>query len=141
MEIGIIGLPNSGKTTIFNALTRSDTETTAFTSGQLEVHTAVVDVPDQRIERLTEMFKPKRTIYAQVTYNDIAGFDKGQSKSGLGGPLLNAIAANDALMLVARGFEDESVPAHGDSVDAARDLEMMESELILNDMTVIDRRL
>jgi GTP-binding protein YchF len=141
MEIGIIGLPNSGKTTIFNALTRSEMETTAFTSGQLQVHTAVVEVPDERVERLTEMFKPRRTIYAQVTYNDIAGFDKGQGKSSIAGELLNAIAANDALMLVARAFEDESVPAYGDSVDAARDLELMESELILNDMTVIDRRL
>src|SRR4029078_6580267 len=140
MEIGIIGLPNSGKTTIFNALTRSQTATTAFTSGQLEVHTAVVDVPDERVVRLTEMFKPKRTIYAQVTYNDIAGFGKGAGKSGISGPLLNAIAANDAVMLVARGFENEAVP-QDDTIDAARDLEMMEAELILNDMTVIDRRL
>jgi GTP-binding protein YchF len=93
------------------------------------------------VERLTEMFKPKRTIYAQVTYNDIAGFDKGKGKSGISGALLNAIAANDALMLVARAFENESVPHPSDSVDAARDLEVMESELILNDMTVIDRRL
>src|SRR3954466_9543352 len=133
MEIGIIGLPNSGKTTIFNALTRSQTATTAFTSGQLEVHTAVVDVPDERVERLTEMFKPKRTIYAQVTYNDIAGFDKGQGKSGISGPLLNAIAANDALMLVVRAFENEAVPHPGNSIDAARDMEIMESELLLND--------
>ncbi len=141
MEIGIIGLPNSGKTTIFNALTRSHTETAAFSSGQLEVHTAVVDVPDERVDKLAEMFRPKRTIYAQVTYNDIAGFGKGAGKSGISGPLLNAIAANDALMLVARGFEDESVPHPDDSIDPARDLETMESELILNDMTVIDRRL
>lgn len=141
MEIGIIGLPNSGKTMIYNALTRSDTPTTAFTSGQLEVHTAVVDVPDARVDRLTEMFKPKRTIYAQVTYNDIAGFDKGQGKSGIGGALLNAIAANDALMLVARAFEDDGVPHPDGAIDPARDLETMESELILNDMTVIDRRL
>jgi len=141
MEIGIIGLPNSGKTTIFNALTRSQTATTAFSSGQLEVHTAVVDVPDERVDRLTEMFKPKRTIYAQVTYNDIAGLGKGAGKSGISGPLLNAIAANDALMLVARGFENEAVLHSDDSIDAARDLEIMESELILNDMTVIDRRL
>lgn len=141
MEIGIIGLPNSGKTTIFNALTRSETATAAFSSGQLEVHTAVVDVPDERVDRLSEMFKPKRTIYAQVTYNDIAGLGKGQGKTGLSGPLLNAIAANDALMLVARAFEDESVPHPDNSIDPARDLETMESELILNDMTVIDRRL
>jgi ribosome-binding ATPase len=141
MRIGIIGLPNSGKTTIFNALTRSHTDTAAFSSGQLEVHTAVVDVPDERVERLTTMFKPKRTIYAQVTYNDIAGLGKGAGKSGLSGPLLNAIAANDALMLVVRAFDDEGVPHPDTTVDAARDLDVMEAELILNDMTVVDRRL
>ena len=141
MEIGIIGLPNSGKTTIFNALTRSQTATAAFSSGQLDVHTAVVDVPDERVDKLAAMFNPKRTIYAQVTYNDIAGMGKGAGKSGLSGPLLNAIAANDALMLVVRGFKDEAVPHPDDSVDAARDLVFMENELILNDMTNIDRRL
>lgn len=141
MEIGIIGLPNSGKTTIFNALTRSHTATTAFSSGQLEVHTAVVDVPDERVDRLSEMFRPKRTVYAQVTYNDIAGLGRGAGKSGFSGPLLNAIAANDALMLVVRAFEDENVPHPDGSIDPARDLQVMESELILNDMTIVDRRL
>jgi len=141
MEIGIIGLPNSGKTTIFNALTRSETSTAAFSSGQLEVHTAVVEVPDQRVDRLSEMFKPKKTTYATVTYNDIAGLGKGAGKSGLGGALLNAIAANDALMLVARAFEDEGVLHPEGSVDALRDLALMEAELILSDMTVVDKRL
>ncbi len=141
MEIGIIGLPNSGKTSIFNALTRSDTATTAFSSGQLEIHTAVVDVPDPRVDRLAEMFQPKRTIYAQVTYNDIAGLGKGAAKTGISGPLLNAIAANDALMLVVRAFVDEGVPHPDESIDPARDLIAMETELILNDMTIIDRRL
>jgi hypothetical protein len=87
------------------------------------------------------MFKPRRTIYAQVTYNDIAGLGKGAGKSGISGPLLNAIAANDALMLVVRAFEDEAVPHPDDTIDPARDLFVMESELILNDMTTIDRRL
>jgi GTP-binding protein YchF len=141
MQIGIIGLPNSGKTTIFNALTRSDTATEAFSSGQVEVHTAVVDVPDLRVDRLSAMFKPKKTTYAQVTYNDIAGFGKGAAKAGIAGPLLNAIAANDALLLVVRAFEDEHVPHPDDIINPARDLAIMESELILNDMTVIDRRL
>ena len=141
MEIGIIGLPNSGKTTIFNALTRSDTATAAFSSGQLEVHTAVVDVPDERVDKLTAMFNPKRTIYAQVTYNDIAGLGKGAAKTGISGPLVNAMAANDALMLVVRAFEDETVPHPDDSIDPARDLMVMEAELILNDMTTVDRRL
>lgn len=141
MEIGIIGLPNSGKTTIFNALTRSQTATQAFSSGQLEVHTAVVDVPDPRVDELSAMFKPKRTIYAQVIYNDIAGLGKGAGSTGISGPLLNAIAANEALMLVVRAFEDEGVPHPEDTVDPARDLMIMETELILNDMTIIDRRL
>jgi GTP-binding protein YchF len=141
MEIGIIGLPNSGKTTIFNALTRSHTATAAFSSGQLEIHTAVVDVPDERVDKLSAMFKPRRTIYAQVTYNDIAGLGKGAGKSGLSGPLLNAIAANDALLLVARAFEDEGVPNPENSVDPGRDMATMETELILNDMTVVDRRI
>lgn len=141
MQIGIIGLPNSGKTTIFNALTRSDTATAAFSSGQVEVHTAVVDVPDPRVDRLSAMFKPKKTIFAQVTYNDIAGFGRGAAKAGIAGPLLNAMAANDALLLVVCAFEDENVPHPDGSVNPARDLLTMESELILNDMTIIDRRL
>jgi GTP-binding protein YchF len=141
MQIGIIGLPNSGKTTIFNALTRSETSTAAFSSGQLEVHTAIVDVPDPRVDRLSAMFKPKKTTYATVTFNDIAGLGKGAGKSGLSGALLNAIAANDALMLAARAFEDETVLHPEDSVDPVRDLAMMEEELILSDMTVIDKRL
>ncbi len=141
MQIGIIGLPNSGKTTIYNALTRSDSETEAFSSGLVEVNTAVVSVPDQRVDDMSALFKPKKTTYAQVIYNDIAGFGKGAAKSGIAGPLLNAIAANDALMLVVRAFEDENVPHPDDSVDPARDLEAMETEMILNDMTIIERRL
>ncbi len=141
MEIGIIGLPNSGKTTIFNALTRSDTATAAFSSGQVEVHTAVVNVPDPRVDQLSAMFKPRKTTYAQVTYNDIAGLGQGAARSGLSGALLNAMAANDALMLVVRAFEDENVPHPNQTVDPARDLAAMEAELILSDMTIIDRRL
>ncbi|RME60978.1 MAG: redox-regulated ATPase YchF, partial [Caldilineae bacterium] len=70
MEIGIIGLPNSGKTTIFNALTRSQRETEAFSSGQIKVETAVVSVPDPRVDALSAMFQPRKTTYAQVVYND-----------------------------------------------------------------------
>lgn len=141
MQIGIIGLPNAGKTTIFNALTRSDTTTAAFSSGQVEVHTAVVNVPDPRVDALAAMFNPKKVAYAQVVYNDIAGFGKGVAKSGISGPLLNAIAANDALMLVVRAFEDENVPHPNDRVDPAQDSEAMQAELILNDMTAIENRL
>ena len=141
MKIGIIGLPNSGKTTVFNALTRSEKPAAAFTSGQVAVHTAVVDVPDPRVDTLSAMFNPEKTTYATVTFNDVSGFGAGKGTSDIGGALLNAIASNDALMLVVRAFVDENVSHPEDSVDAARDMAMVESELILNDMTVIDKRL
>ncbi len=142
MKIGIIGGPNSGKTTIFNALTCSATATGAYSSGQLEVHTAVVNVPDPRMDRLAEIFYPRKAIYAQVIYNDIAGLQKDASKSGdIRGPLLNAIAVNDALLLVARAFQDPNVPHPNNRIDPAADLEAMEMELLLNDMVTIESRL
>ena len=76
MKLGIIGLPQSGKTTIFNALTRGHAPTTA-SAGRFEVHNAVVEVPDPRVDTLSAMFKPKKTIYAKVTYADIAGLESG----------------------------------------------------------------
>lgn len=141
MKIGIVGLPNSGKTTIYNALTRSNTETAAFSSGQVEIHTAVVSVPDGRVERLKTMFNPRKTTYAQVIYNDIAGLSKGAGRSGgISGALINAIAANDALMLVARAFDNENVPLE-DEIDPQRDFVTMETDFLLNDMTTIEARL
>ena len=88
MKLGIIGLPQSGKTTIFNALTRGNTPTTA-SAGRIEVHNAVVEVPDPRVTKLSAMFNPKKTIYAKVTYADIAGLETGSAKSGISGQLLN----------------------------------------------------
>ena len=123
MQIAIIGLPNSTKTTIFNALTRGDLETNAFSTGQFEVHTAVVDVPDARIDRLSAMFKPRKTIYAKVTYADIAGLAKGVSEGGLSGPLLNTLSQSDALLHVVRAFEDSNVPHVEGTIDPRRDVE------------------
>src|SRR5258708_7743269 len=91
MKLGIIGLPQSGKTTIFNALTRGNTPTTA-SAGRIEVHNAVVDVPDPRVTKLSAMFNPKKTIYAKVTYADIAGLEAGSAKSGISGQLLNQLS-------------------------------------------------
>ena len=140
MRLGIIGLPQSGKTTLYNALTRG-TQPTGIGSGKMEVHTAVVDVPDPRVDRLSEMFKPKKTIYAKVTYADIAGLDGSASKSGISGTLLNQITQMDGLIHVVRVFEDENVPHPSGSVDPLRDIQAMDSEFILNDLISVERKL
>jgi len=140
MKLGIIGLPQSGKTTIFNALTRGDTPTTA-SAGRIEIHNAVVDVPDSRVTKLSEMFKPKKTIYAKVTYADIAGLEAGSAKSGISGQLLNQLAQMDGFILVVRGFENDLVAHPSGSVDPKRDVESMLSELLLNDLIAVERKL
>ena len=140
MKLGIIGLPQSGKTTIFNALTRGHAPTTA-SAGRFEVHTAVVDVPDPRVTKLSEMFKPKKTIYAKVTYADIAGLETGSAKSGISGQLLNQLTQMDGFILVVRGFDDDSVAHTLGSIDAARDADVMLSELLLNDLIAVERKL
>jgi ribosome-binding ATPase len=141
MQIAIIGLPNSTKTTIFNALTRGDLETNAFSTGQFEVHTAVVDVPDARIDRLSAMFRPRKTIYAKVTYADIAGLAKGVSEGGLSGPLLNTLSQSDALLHVVRAFEDANVPHVEDTIDPRRDVDILDGELLLSDLIIVERRI
>ena len=140
MKLGIIGLPQSGKTTIFNALTRGNTPTTA-SAGRIEVHNAVVDVPDPRVEVLSAMFNPKKTVYAKVTYADIAGLETGSAKSGISGQLLNQLNQMDALILIVRGFADDSVMHPNGSVDPKRDVEIMLSELLLGDLIAVERKL
>jgi len=138
MKLGIIGLPQSGKTTLFNALTRSNTPTTA-SAGRIEVHNGVVDVPDPRIDKLSGMFKPKKTIYAKVTYADIAGLE-GNSK-GISGNLLNTLGQMDAFIHVVRCFEDDNVPHPAGSINPARDADAMLTELLLNDQIAVERKL
>jgi GTP-binding protein YchF len=140
MKLGIIGLPQSGKTTIFNAITRGDAPTTA-SAGRFEVHTAVVDVPDERVTKLSAMFNPKKTIYAKVTYADIAGLEAGSAKSGISGQLLNQLAQMDGFILVVRAFESDLVMHPSGSVDPKRDVESMLSELLLNDLITVERKL
>ncbi len=140
MKLGIIGLPQSGKTTIFNALTRGDTPTTA-SAGRIEVHTSVVDVPDPRVDILSDLYKPKKTIYAKVTYADIAGLEGGAAKSGISGQLLNQLAQMDGFLHIVRCFESERVPHPSGSVDPARDVDTMLSELLLNDLIAVERKL
>jgi len=140
MKLGIIGLPQSGKTTIFNALTRGNTPTTA-SAGRIEIHQAVVDVPDPRVDKLSSMFKPKKTIYAKVTYADIAGLETGAAKSGISGQLLNQLNQMDGLLLVIRSFIDDNVMHPNGSVDPKRDLDTMLNELLLNDLIAVERKL
>jgi GTP-binding protein YchF len=140
MRLGIIGLPQSGKTTLFNALTRAS-QPTGAASGKIEVHTAVVDVPDPRVDRLSAMFKPKKTIYAKVTYADIAGLDGSAGKSGISGTLLNQLTQMDGFIHVIRVFEDENIPHQAGSIQPQRDIEIMDSEFILNDLIAVERKL
>jgi ribosome-binding ATPase len=140
MKLGIIGFPQSGKTTIFNALTRGNTPTTA-SAGRIEIHTAVVDVPDPRVDKLSAMFKPRKTIYAKVTYADIAGLDSGAAKSGFAGALLNQLTQMEGLIHVVRCFADDNVPLPSGSVDPARDVASMNGELLLNDLIAVERKL
>jgi hypothetical protein len=141
MRLGIIGLPQTGKTTLFNALTRGS-QPTGAASGKIEMHTAVVDVPDPRVDKLAEMFVPKKTIYAKVTYVDIAGLDGSASKGGsISGALLNQLAQMDGLIHVVRVFEDENVPHVNETVDPLRDIQAMDGELTLNDLIAVERKL
>lgn len=141
MRLGIIGLPNSGKTTIFNALTGSSLPTGAATSGQFEVNTAVVNVPDPRVDRLKAMYKPRKTTYTQVTYVDIGGLEKGVGEGGLKGQFRNELAQLDGFLHVVRAFEDDSVPHPYETVDPQRDLEILDSEFLLTDLVAVESRI
>lgn len=138
MRLGIIGLPQSGKTTVFNALTRGNLPVTT-SGGRFDVHTAVVDVPDVRVERLAQLFEPQKTIHAKVTYADIAGLD-GSKTGGISGALLNQLSQMDGFLHVVRCFEDPNVPHPLESVDAARDIAAMDAELLLNDLIAVERK-
>jgi GTP-binding protein YchF len=139
MRLGIIGLPQSGKTTIFNALTRGKQPVTA-SAGRMEVHTAVVDVPDERIDKLSAMFKPRKTIYAKVNYTDVAGLEGG-TKTEIPGTLINQLSQMDGFIHVVRCFANENVPHYLGSVDPIRDLNLLDEEFILNDQIMVERKL
>jgi hypothetical protein len=139
MRLGIIGLPQSGKTTLFNALTRATQP--VGVSGKIEIHTAVVDVPDPRVDKLSSMFNPKKTIYTKVTYVDIAGLDGSAGRGGISGALLNQLTQLDGFIHVVRVFEDENVAHVNENLDPARDIATMDSEFVLNDLIAAERKL
>jgi GTP-binding protein YchF len=145
MRIGIIGLPNSGKTTIFNVLTGGQAATTAYAGGSFQVNTAVVPVPDHRVDALSQMYQPQKTTYARIEYADIAGLGGGPAEAArsvsLSGELVNAIGNNDALLHVVRVFEDDTIPHPLETVDPARDIAALDAELLLSDLSKIENRL
>jgi GTP-binding protein YchF len=142
MKLAIIGLPNCGKTTVFNALTRGTAETATFSSGRMEPNLASVRVPDPRLEVLAGIYKPKKTTAAEVQYVDVAGLRAAEDrKEELSPELLGLMGTADALVHVVRTFEDDHVPHPQDTIDPQRDLSLMELELIFSDLAIIERRL
>ena len=138
MEIGIVGLPKSGKTTIFNALTRGKAETRAFSAAGVEPNVGVVKVSDERLDGLGALLKPKRLVPAEVKYVDVAlATDR---KDSSGGAARSHLTRTDALVLVARAFGGEAVPASG-GVDPWRDIAAVNTELVLGDLAIAERRL
>ena len=137
----IIGLPSSGKTTVFNALTRSEAETGSYSASPDEPNLATVKVPDARLDRLTEMFRPQKRVPADVQYLDVAGIAKGIAEKGMSGALLGHLSQADALVLVARAFDDPNVPHVEDTVDPARDVETLQLELLFSDLAAVEKRL
>jgi GTP-binding protein YchF len=142
LSIGIVGLPNVGKSTIFNALTRAqNAEAANYPFCTIEPNKAVVPVPDPRLDKLTEMAKPQKTIHATVDFVDIAGLVKGASKGeGLGNKFLSNIRETDALLHVVRCFADENVVHVDGAVDPVRDVGVIETELILADYQSVETR-
>jgi GTP-binding protein YchF len=140
-KLVIIGLPGSGKTTVFNALTRAEAATGTFGAATDEPNLATVKVPDERLDRLTAMFNPQRTVQADVQYLDVAGIAKGIAEKGMGGQLLGHLAQADALVHVVRAFDDENVPHSEDTVDALRDIETINLELIFSDLGLVEKRI
>ncbi|MEW5816637.1 MAG: DUF933 domain-containing protein, partial [Spirochaetota bacterium] len=142
MKIGLIGQPKSGKTTIFNALTKSEAEVTGYSSGKVEPNLAVVTVDDSRVARLSEMYKPKKTIYATIEVIDFVGVSEGAAKKGLfSGPALGLVRTTDALALVVRNFSDETLDGTMGKADPAKDAGNIYSELILSDLIITENRL
>jgi len=137
MKIGIIGLPASGKTTIFNSLTRGKAEVGGFGSAR-SANVGVAHVPDERVDILTEMYKSKKTVYAEVTYVDLPGSTSGDMFEGEAMAHLQQV---DAILHVARAFEDESVPHMEGSVDYKRDIEKVSFDILFADIALLERRI
>src|SRR3989440_816499 len=146
LTIGIIGLPQSGKTTLFNALTKAEAPISGYATSTVQANMAVVQVPDPRLEPLAEIFHPKKVTYATVEFVDVAGIGQGthsatEKHEGLSAEFLGHIRNADALAIVLRTFENSNVPHTYGDIDPNRDLDSLNTELALTDLATVERRI
>ena len=142
MKLGIVGLPNVGKRTLFNAITNAGAEVANYAFCTIEPNVGVVAVPDYRLDELAKMYSPKKITPAVIEFVDIAGLVKGASKGeGLGNKFLSHIREVDAVIHVVRCFDNDDIMHVSGSVDPKRDIETINLELILSDLEILDRRI
>ena len=142
MKLGIIGLPNVGKSTLFNAITKAGAEAANYPFCTIEPNVGIVTVPDERVQKLHEIYNSKKTTFATIEFCDIAGLVRGASKGeGLGNQFLGHIREVEAVVHVVRCFEDENIVHVEGRIDPAADIRTIDTELILSDMEILERRM